>query len=369
MKKNLLKVTTFALLLCGTMISCQEDENMEFNKDPQLDMKVRLVEIGENNAILPVKETRSASLEQTLNYALQFDSEEAYREILTKMETMNHQQKIAFTDALGLVSMQKLLKIADEELETIGAEALNENDFRSKYKVYKEKYSKYFVFNSVDELDLSPYMPDGDEAVSYLVSIDHNMVIGDKVTEITFTQKMNENDSLLFASGVQVESFLRTRSSTDESEWPVNHFIEKPFSGKKTIFRFEPIGGREFGLHLGAQKKLWYGWKTDTARDFYFKLGASNFQYVISGIAGQPVWTNSPEYIYCYLNPGGKINITIGRGLGGDVKGKAYIWTDQTIEKDSKGNVVLEVVNGRNYPKGNTDKSLPCLLNWANGTY
>ncbi|UVR30569.1 hypothetical protein NXW46_04405 [Bacteroides fragilis] len=114
---------------------------------------------------------------------------------------------------------------------------------------------------------------------------------------------------------------------------------------------------------------MWYGWKKDPARDFYLKFGVSNFQYVVAGAGGHPVWTNSPEYIYSFLGAKGKVNMTIGRGLGGNIEGKAYVWTDQTIEKDAKGNVIMELVNKRPYPKGNINNSLPCKLSWANGTY
>lgn len=60
----------------------------------------------------------------------------------------------------------------------------------------------------------------------------------------------------------------------------------------------------------------------DPARDFYLKFGVSNFQYVVAGAGGHPVWTNSPEYIYSFLGAKGKVNMTIGRGLGGNIEGK-----------------------------------------------
>lgn len=38
----------------------------------------------------------------------------------------------------------------------------------------------------------------------------------------------------------------------------------------------------------------------DPARDFYLKFSVSNFQYVVAGAGGHPVWTSSPEYIYSF---------------------------------------------------------------------
>lgn len=365
--KHLFKVSTFALLLCSAMISCQEDELVNEKVNSGENNSVQLVEIIGDGEVVPV--TRNSG-ETDGNYALKFVSEKAYQETVAKLKQMNETERLAFTSSLGLTSLQNLLSIADDELETIGAKATDETDFRVKYEAYKEKYSEYFIFNSVDDLDLSPYMPDGDEIPSYLVGENHIMVIGDKIEEVNFIRRMGESDSLLFASGIEAKSVVTTRSLPDEAKWPENDFIEYPFDGKKTTFSFTPIGiTKEFKLHLGAQKKMWYGWKKDPKRDFYLKFGVSSFQYVDVGIAGQPVWSNSPQYIYSFLGAKGKVNVTIGRVTGGHVKGKAYVWTDQTIEKDAKGNVATEVVNKQNYPKGNIEKSLPCLLNWPQSRY
>lgn len=365
--KHLFKVSTFALLLCSAMISCQEDEVVYEKANSGGSNSVQLVEITGKGEVVPI--TRNSG-ETDGNYALKFASEKVYRETVAQLKQMNETERLAFTSSLGLISLQNLLSIADDELETIGAKATDKTDFRVKYKAYKEKYSEYFIFNSVDDLDLSPYMPDGDETLSYLVGKNRIMVIGDKIEEVNFVRRMGESDSLLFASGIEAKSVVTTRSLPAEKKWPENNFIEYPFDGKKTTFSFTPIGiTKEFKLHLGAQKKMWYGWKKDPKRNFYLKFGVSNFQYVISGAAGHPVWTNSPEYIYSFLGAKGKVNMTIGRGTGGDVKGNAYVWTDQTIEKDAKGNVAIEVVNRQNYPKGDIEKSLPCLLNWPHDRY
>src|SRR5699024_5544745 len=111
------------------------------------------------------------------NLALKFASEADYLAALRDIEERDLAGKLHFADSLGLTSLQKLLQLADDELESIGANALNESDFRNKYNVYKEKYSKYFVFNQVDKSDLSAYMPDGDERASFLVGIGYKVVV------------------------------------------------------------------------------------------------------------------------------------------------------------------------------------------------
>ena len=369
MEKSLLKVSSFTLLLAGWLCaSCQDDQIVDQKVSLDNSNTIQLVEITDNNEVIPVTSTRN-NVSSASNLALKFASEADYLAALRDIEERDLAGKLHFADSLGLTSMQKLLQLADDELESIGANAVNESDFRNKYNVYKEKYSKYFVFNQVDKSDLSAYMPDGDERASFLVGIGYKVVVGNRVERIDFYQRMSVEDSLLFANDSSIAAQPFTRALKPEAEWPVNSFNERPFDGKKTVFNFRPTSGREFEIHLGAQKKMWYGWKKDPARDFYLKFGVSNFQYVVAGAGGHPVWTNSPEYIYSFLGAKGKVNMTIGRGLGGNIEGKAYVWTDQTIEKDAKGNVVMELVNKRPYPKGNINNSLPCKLSWANGTY
>lgn len=368
MKKSLLKVSSFALLLGGWLCACQDDQIVDQKVSLDHSNTIQLVEITDNNEVIPVTSTRG-NVGSASNLALRFASETDYLAALRDIEGRDISGKLRFADSLGLTSMQKLLQLADDELESIGANALNESDFRNKYNAYKEKYSKYFVFNQVDKSDLSAYMPAGDEKASFVVGIGHKVVVGNRVERIDFHQRMSVEDSLLFANSPSKAAQPFTRALKLEAEWPVNSFNERPFNGKKTVFNFRPTSGREFEIHLGAQKKMWYGWKKDPARDFYLKFSVSNFQYVVAGAGGHPVWTSSPEYIYSFLGAKGKVNMTIGRGLGGNIEGKAYVWTDQTIEKDAKGNVIMELVNKRPYPKGNINNSLPCKLSWANGTY
>lgn len=46
---------------------------------------------------------------------------------------MSHQERIELTDSLGIKSLQEIAKIADVELDSIGAEASSESDFRRMY--------------------------------------------------------------------------------------------------------------------------------------------------------------------------------------------------------------------------------------------
>lgn len=228
MKKNSLKVSAFALLLCGALFSCTQDEVVNEKVNASAGNFIQLVVITDNNEIIPVSETRNETAFNP-SYALKFASERDYQETLQRIKGMSMEERLAFADSLGLTSLSKLLTIADDELAEIDSLATSEADFKTKYKEYQKKYSKYFVFNDVDLEDASPYIPDGDEYASYLVGINHSVVIGDKVNKIVYSDQMSPMDKALFANvKMNDDEKLSTRAlaTTDESTWEVNSFTD-----------------------------------------------------------------------------------------------------------------------------------------------
>lgn len=262
--------------------------------------------------------------------ALQFPSEAELQNTLDKLSNMSVDERIAFTDNLGFVSLEKLLKIADEELDNIGGAATSETDFRTKYSTYKKKYGKMFVFNSTNSDDLSPYIPASTEndKLAYLVSGNYSIVIGSSIHEVGFSNNMREEDNLVYNK----EESAQTRSV------PVNGFIIKVGS-KKTIFDAEikstvlssTVTRKQMQYHFGAQKKMWYGWKRDSARDLIFTDLAMN----LTGHYDRRHFTEAK----------GNFNFTGGytdlrAGLVKEFTGTVYVWTDQTVEHDGNGNII-----------------------------
>ena len=151
------------------MCIMQDDQIVDQKVSLDNSNTIQLVEITDNNEVVPVTSTRN-NVSSASNLALKFASEADYLAALRDIEERDLAGKLHFADSLGLTSMQKLLQLADDELESIGANALNESDFRNKYNVYKENI-QVFCLNQVDKSDLSAYMPDGDERASFLVGI------------------------------------------------------------------------------------------------------------------------------------------------------------------------------------------------------
>ena len=126
MEKSLLKVSSFTLLLAGWLCaSCQDDQIVDQKVSLDNSNTIQLVEITDNNEVVPVTSTRN-SVSSASNLALKFASEADYLAALRDIEERDLAGKLHFADSLGLTSMQKLLQLADDELESIGANALNE---------------------------------------------------------------------------------------------------------------------------------------------------------------------------------------------------------------------------------------------------
>jgi hypothetical protein len=359
MKQKALKI--FALLtVFSFLISCSNDKDIsnEITNAENVN-SVQLVQIMKDKSFVIVGNkrlnTRSNAEIDSSNYALKFSSEKEHQNMISRFKTMSHKEKLAYTDSIGLISLQKLLEIADNELDNIGNKSVNENDFREKYKRYKEKYARYFIFNEYDSEDLSPYIPDGDINASYLVGISHSIVINNNIDNIKFNNEMSQSDKILFASNLPLaKNNVLTRSLAPESEWPTNSFIQKDGS-RKTIFSISSYY-ENVTVHFGAQKKMWYGWKRDPNRDFYLKINFSNFEYFTKTEHGQVIWYNYPADLYSYIGTGGLADIKFGRFSGNYTSstGRAFVWTDVTID--------YETINGIKLPKGLIEKSIPCQI-------
>lgn len=221
--------------------------------------------------------------------------------------------------------------------------------------------------------DASPYIPAGDELASYLVGLNHSVVIGEKVIKIQYSDQMSERDRVLFAN-CSKENRISTRSSYNELEkdWDVNTFADRyDADGNQYKVSFEikqmPQSLDHVSVYLGSQKKGAFAWRRPKNQIFYLKLELSNFQFLLKGPYGQDIWTTSPDLIYVYSADGGTITIEFGRFWDRNrlIEGKAYVWTEHTVEKGD-GGVLFETVNGKRIPKCLNDKSHVCKISLAN---
>lgn len=318
MKKSYFCLVALTLL----MSSCYQEDNESVILPKEQSLKIVNVVEGK---IVPSNTKSAVGDFDTMS--LQFASETDLQEVLNKFVNMSADEKIAFTDALGFVSLEKLYQIADAELDSIGASAVSETDFRKKYAEYKEKYSGIFVFNNQQSDDLSPYIPASseDDGFAYLLGVNHSVVIGNSIRKVGFSNMMREEDDLLYN---EESSNVVTRAEAI----PVNGF--KVISGsKKTTFSASVKYGElaspgspkwyKLYFHFGAQKKMWYGWKRDTARDFI--LTSRNFeQHLFRNAKG-----DYDVYSLEYGSETTKFNELV------------YVWTDMTVNRDDKGNILM----------------------------
>ena len=86
MEKSLLKVSSFTLLLAGWLCaSCQDDQIVDQKVSLDNSNTIQLVEITDNNEIVPVTSTRN-NVSSASNLALKFASEADYLAALRDIE-------------------------------------------------------------------------------------------------------------------------------------------------------------------------------------------------------------------------------------------------------------------------------------------
>lgn len=313
------------------MISCQNEDLVTENVSVE-NAKVQLVQVTDNGQMLPV-----GNLARTVNsdasYVLQFDSKSTYDVIIKQLGKMSSKEKLAFAESYGLHSLQQLAIVADEELEQIGAEASSEADFREKYEAYKAKYTNILISNPYDSSDLSLYVPDGDKLSTYLINSNCMVAIGDKLEKIRLQDDMSASDKSAFVSDIPTPVAL---ALADDIKWYTNKFNEKYYDGKKKLnFELSVQNPSDYtmNVHMGAQKSMWYGWKRDSAREFYYESYLENFVYLM--YANNHIAVAPRAERYCHKDCGGKFDVVLGkRGTftNQPIAGKMFVWTDCIAE-------------------------------------
>lgn len=320
MKKILL--LTLAVVL---LAACQKEEESNVVGT----YSFRVVSIGEHGEFTPLTRTSHSDLSDQNQLSLQFSSVDEYQKFLSNFSSLNSEERIKLTDGLGFVSLEKLFILADEELEQIGETAVSEADFRSKYDQYKNKYSQYFIFNDEDLTDLSPYIPEcGNDIDAFLVGINQTVVVGNEVRKISFSRQMREEDRLLSDKNLPEYNAGAVLTRAGDSDLPLNGFTVTVGS-KKTIFKASTkkgtltlgnttYNGTGLWFHFEARKKMWYGWKSDPARDFAFSFAPAG----ASGVY-LPKSKGKADYRARFIQESPTLT---------PISGIVYVWTDQTVD-------------------------------------
>lgn len=318
--KNLLFLSAIALVA----MSCQDETaNLQIDSPSSQPQKFQVVQITDQGEIISTdnSKTRSGVQGET---ALQFATETDYQLCLAEISNMSAKERLAFVDSNDFISLQELAVIADDELEMIGDEATSESDFRTKYAQYVEKYKGLLITNQHDEEDLSLYVPDGDNVSTYFINSNRKVVIGNKVKEISINNDMSASDKAVYAYNP-----LAGETNT----FHFQHFIRDE---KKTTGRVELRNTSEIFVHVGCQKKRWYGWKRDDHRDIYFQLAASPMYFTLPDAGGNPY--NLDNVQFHAFRSVGEINWKTGGLKSGSatLTGSIYVWTDITANNSEQ---------------------------------
>lgn len=262
---------------------------------------------------------------------------------IATMEKLSDDERNDIMDTYGVNTLHKLELSADNELESIGKEASCEAEFRMLYKQFVEKYKGSLITNNLDSTDLDLYVPDGDNVMTFIANEELEYVLGDEVIkcpihseQATPTRKM----------------FVNNYSSSNSTSTDYNSDVYSPIDGKKIYFNAYMVGERMW-VKMYARKKMWYGWKNNPNRYFFFDPYLSlNFQYLSQGANGQEVVVSPlPRYIF-NQNVKNGFDIILGRINGGaSITGQIKTRCDITSEHDSNGNQLTEIKNGMTVPK------------------
>lgn len=228
-------------------MSCQDEAaNLKIDNPSQHPQKFQVVQITDQGEIIPTGNSKTRSSEQG-ETALQFTTEADYQLCLTEISNMSAKERLAFVNSNDFISLQELAVIADDELEMIGNEATSESDFKAKYSKYVEKYKGLLITNQYDDEDLSLYVPDGDNISTYFINSNRKVVIGNKVKEISISDDMSVSDKAIYA-------YTPLAGETN-----IFHFQNFIRDEKKTTGRVELLSSTGIDVHVGCQKKMWYG--------------------------------------------------------------------------------------------------------------
>lgn len=259
-----------------------------------------------------------------------------FKDSLRKMTDFEKENVI---NKYGVKNLYDIAEKAENELEEIGEKAKSEDEFKKLYAEYVKKYKGKLIQNDMDNEDLDLYVPDEDNIMSYIGNEQGIYVVGNKICNANLSKDLSESTKRL------------TKAVRNNNSVPVNTFVYSPKKHKRVYFDAY-MQNDKMRVKMFCKKKMWYGWKNDSNRSYYFDTNLSNFIYLRAGMYGQEVPTGPmPRYII-NKNAQKGFDFILGKIPNYDyVTGEIDTWTDMTSEHDSKGNDITETKNGYIVPK------------------
>lgn len=350
-KKNFYLVVGMALLA----MSCSNDDQIETVENLSgANWESPKVVLVENGCVLPA----TRSVEDSSKLALYFNDEQSFLNFKKSLDNVSDYEKQEIVSSLGFKSLHDIADEADDELEELGKKAATETIFRNMYAEYVAKYSNLLIRNNVDTTDLSLYVPDGENLDSYLVNESKQIVIGNKVIPIKLQNNLSKGVVDASKMMIDYDKGVSTYAATED----VNRFVYSPKKHKRVYFNAY-MKSVYMWVQMYAKKKMWYGWKNDPNREYFFDSFLSGtFQYQFQQPNGAIISMRLPRYIF-NNNVKNGFNIILGKTNGGVITGEIRTWTDMTSEHDSNGKQLNETIEGHVVPKCLLSKAKICKIN------
>lgn len=335
MKKLILAMCTASLLF-----SCTDDDSLSTNSAPVTDNNgIEVVEVSNGKVVQGTRTLGDGEL------ALKFDSEASFQKF--KNELLN-ESSFARTETISKYGIKNLYDLADDadaELEKIGNEATSLSDFKAKYSEYKKKYEGLLRTDASDNSDVSLYVPNADSPESYIANKDGYFVVCNEVRKISV-------NSAIYPT---LSSVPTQKALSQEGTVAGTNKVELRPSNNRKIYFEAYAQGYYLRVKMHAKKHMWYGWKNDPHRQYFFDSYLdNNFVYLGQGKYGQEIIVDRlPRYIFNNEKAVKKgFDIILGKRLtAAKFTGEFHVWSDLTSEHDKDGNDITEKVGNYVIPK------------------
>lgn len=316
--------------LTALMVACSTDDAPLISTDSSAPVSVVQIVDGEI-----VSSTRSTAGKG--DFALSFTNEQALNDFEIKIAKLSDDEAQQLVNKMGVENLYNLEDAADEELESIGEKASSIEDFNEKYTTFVTKYKGRLVRNTKHAEDLSlivsytgNYSITTKNVLPFIANKNGEIVVANKVRRINIESVNKEYASQQLHKSISPYGVEDNYTNGGSFTYP----------GKKFYYNlnYNYAGGLNFSME--AKKKMWYGWKADKHRNFYYTCDLSNIVY-----GG----TLPPMFRVYQTN---KFINTLGFPIikTQAITGQILVWTDITSEKDTKGKELTQEIGGVTYP-------------------
>jgi len=339
-KINVAGIMPMVMMLCSmwSFTSCNNEESLGETSNSQ-NVKTVWVANGE------IFENQTRATQDDAVPALCFKDKTSLRLFKEQLQNMTDEEKMKVIGKYGIKNPHNIANIADDELEKIGEETHNESEFKALYNQYVEKYKGILIRNTIDPTDYSLYVPDEDNMETFICNQQGVYVVGNEIQKADVSNQLSESTQKAARALMGNNTLAATSDGT-------NTLVYRPRSNLKIYFEAY-MPNIYLWVKMYAQKHMWYGWKNDPNRKYYFHSDISmNFAYLAKGQYGQDVIV-SPLPLYCFeRNVKNGFNIILGKITSGNrLTGNFMIWSDNDTEYDADGKQITEVVGGMVVPK------------------